>query len=294
MLRVEEFSLNSQIFFFNASETPFKNNESCIKNLSQHCCHFQQTLVAEQILFPLWYFCSPPLKDVLPLWNCFIFRYATGEEENLFLSSVSLPTEQCSLTLTLLTLFTRQEWFLGKPLHDEESTIIHHYAFAENPSVFKYPDFSAAWALSIPLVVRWVSISCSEDFNSAVWKALLICDSVPFFRFTSGLQAKWGRSHSSPTSPLTWSTRWVSRPLDGVGFRGFFLFVLFRVFSQEAVSHDRPNAHAEREVWNLAHLNVKSHYPTGWSWSSSFPSAKLSRGVLKAFSRANMTSSRWR
>uniref|UniRef100_A0A8C7WL45 Beta 3-glucosyltransferase a n=1 Tax=Oncorhynchus mykiss TaxID=8022 RepID=A0A8C7WL45_ONCMY len=48
----------------------------------------------------------------------------------------------------------RKEWFLGKPLHDEESTIIHHYAFAENPSIFKYPDFSAAWALSIPLLDR--------------------------------------------------------------------------------------------------------------------------------------------
>uniref|UniRef100_A0A8C7K444 Beta 3-glucosyltransferase a n=1 Tax=Oncorhynchus kisutch TaxID=8019 RepID=A0A8C7K444_ONCKI len=50
--------------------------------------------------------------------------------------------------------FIPQEWFLGKPLHDEESTIIHHYAFAENPSIFKYPDFSAAWALSIPLLDR--------------------------------------------------------------------------------------------------------------------------------------------
>uniref|UniRef100_A0A3Q1EFX6 Beta 3-glucosyltransferase a n=1 Tax=Acanthochromis polyacanthus TaxID=80966 RepID=A0A3Q1EFX6_9TELE len=53
-----------------------------------------------------------------------------------------------------------KEWFLGKPLRDEESTIIHHYAFAENPSVFKYPDFAAAWALSIPLVVRyWVPVA---------------------------------------------------------------------------------------------------------------------------------------
>ncbi|KAK3531155.1 hypothetical protein QTP70_013252 [Hemibagrus guttatus] len=46
----------------------------------------------------------------------------------------------------------RKEWFLGKPLHDDESTIIHHYAFAENPSAFKYPDFSAGWALSMPLI----------------------------------------------------------------------------------------------------------------------------------------------
>ncbi|XP_056612403.1 beta 3-glucosyltransferase a isoform X1 [Triplophysa dalaica] len=48
----------------------------------------------------------------------------------------------------------RKEWFLGKPLHDEESTIIHHYAFSENPAAFEYPDFSAGWALSIPLVNR--------------------------------------------------------------------------------------------------------------------------------------------
>jgi len=40
----------------------------------------------------------------------------------------------------------------GKALYDEESTIIHHYAFAENPTVFKFPDFAAGWALSIPLV----------------------------------------------------------------------------------------------------------------------------------------------
>lgn len=50
--------------------------------------------------------------------------------------------------------FVPQEWFLGKPLQDEESTIIHHYAFADNPSSFKYPDFGAAWALSAPLVNR--------------------------------------------------------------------------------------------------------------------------------------------
>ncbi|XP_078078979.1 beta 3-glucosyltransferase a [Mustelus asterias] len=47
-----------------------------------------------------------------------------------------------------------KEWFLGKALYDEQSTIIHHYAFAEDPVVFKYPDFAAGWALSVPLVNR--------------------------------------------------------------------------------------------------------------------------------------------
>ncbi|CAK6968933.1 beta 3-glucosyltransferase a [Scomber scombrus] len=59
-----------------------------------------------------------------------------------------------------------EEWFLGKPLYDVESTIIHHYAFAENPSVFKYPDFAAAWALSIPLVVRLANKVTDEPHKS--------------------------------------------------------------------------------------------------------------------------------
>uniref|UniRef100_A0A672ZKZ0 Beta 3-glucosyltransferase a n=1 Tax=Sphaeramia orbicularis TaxID=375764 RepID=A0A672ZKZ0_9TELE len=59
-----------------------------------------------------------------------------------------------------------KEWFLGKPLHDEESTIIHHYAFAENPSIFKYPDFAASWVLSIPLVVRLANKVRDEPLKS--------------------------------------------------------------------------------------------------------------------------------
>uniref|UniRef100_A0A3P8SLT3 Beta 3-glucosyltransferase a n=1 Tax=Amphiprion percula TaxID=161767 RepID=A0A3P8SLT3_AMPPE len=54
-----------------------------------------------------------------------------------------------TLAQVLAKFDKNKEWFLGKPLRDEESTIIHHYAFAENPSVFKYPDFAAAWALNL-------------------------------------------------------------------------------------------------------------------------------------------------
>nr|XP_054598440.1 beta 3-glucosyltransferase a isoform X2 [Nothobranchius furzeri] len=69
--------------------------------------------------------------------------------------------------LQVLAKFDKdKEWFLGKPLYDEESTIIHHYAFAENPSVFKYPDFAAAWALSIPLVVRLADKVRDEPLKS--------------------------------------------------------------------------------------------------------------------------------
>ncbi|XP_006832099.1 PREDICTED: beta-1,3-glucosyltransferase [Chrysochloris asiatica] len=62
-----------------------------------------------------------------------------------------------------------KEWFLGKALRDDESTIIHHYAFSENPTSFKYPDFAAGWALSIPLVnklsKRLKNTSLKSDFT---------------------------------------------------------------------------------------------------------------------------------
>ncbi|KAJ3591495.1 hypothetical protein NHX12_009439 [Muraenolepis orangiensis] len=42
--------------------------------------------------------------------------------------------------LQVLSKFDRRkEWFLWKPLHDEESTIIHHYTFAENPASVQIP-----------------------------------------------------------------------------------------------------------------------------------------------------------
>ncbi|XP_060090701.1 beta-1,3-glucosyltransferase [Heteronotia binoei] len=59
-----------------------------------------------------------------------------------------------------------KELFLGKALHDEESTIIHHYAFAENPTSFKFPDFAAGWVLSMPLVNKLAKRLKNEPLKS--------------------------------------------------------------------------------------------------------------------------------
>ena len=59
------------------------------------------------------------------------------------------------------TFYYSQEWFLGKRLHDNEASIIHHYAFSEDPSSFGYPDPAAGWALSEPLLHRCGSV-CAE------------------------------------------------------------------------------------------------------------------------------------
>ncbi|XP_069576254.1 beta-1,3-glucosyltransferase isoform X2 [Brachyistius frenatus] len=67
--------------------------------------------------------------------------------------------EETTVTLAaLLQVLNRypvqEECFLGKHLHDNEASIIHHYAFSEDPSSFGYPDPAAGWALSAPLLQR--------------------------------------------------------------------------------------------------------------------------------------------
>ena len=47
-----------------------------------------------------------------------------------------------------------QEYFLGKGLRDSHPTIIHHFAFVDDPGKFVYPDFGAGMLLSQPLFTR--------------------------------------------------------------------------------------------------------------------------------------------
>nr|XP_057935008.1 beta 3-glucosyltransferase a [Doryrhamphus excisus] len=103
--------------------------------------------------------------SILPLLPYLSISFGKNSSWILFLEEET-DVKMTRLVQVLAKFDKNKEWFLGKPLHDEESTIIHHYAFAENPSVFKYPDFSAAWALSIPLVVRLADKVREEPLKS--------------------------------------------------------------------------------------------------------------------------------
>ncbi|XP_071767913.1 beta-1,3-glucosyltransferase [Centroberyx gerrardi] len=79
--------------------------------------------------------------------------------------------EETSVTLAaLLQVLNRyhaqEEWFLGRRLHDDEASIIHHYAFSEDPSSFGYPDPAAGWALSKPLLQRLAERTQHEPMKS--------------------------------------------------------------------------------------------------------------------------------
>ncbi|XP_034539866.1 beta-1,3-glucosyltransferase [Notolabrus celidotus] len=60
----------------------------------------------------------------------------------------------------------REEWFLGKRLNDEDASIIHHYAFSEDPVSFGYPDPAAGWALSTSLLLRLAARVQHEPLKS--------------------------------------------------------------------------------------------------------------------------------
>ncbi|XP_075055058.1 beta-1,3-glucosyltransferase isoform X2 [Mixophyes fleayi] len=102
---------------------------------------------------------------VLPVIPHFADIYASNSSWIFFCEEDTLVTLQ-KLLETLQRFDKSKNYFLGKALYDEDSTIIHHYAFAENPSIFKYPDFSAGWALSMPLVKRLAEILSKDPPSS--------------------------------------------------------------------------------------------------------------------------------
>uniref|UniRef100_A0A8C4VL44 Beta 3-glucosyltransferase n=1 Tax=Gopherus evgoodei TaxID=1825980 RepID=A0A8C4VL44_9SAUR len=98
---------------------------------------------------------------------CSYFSASYGRNSSwIFFCEEDTRIQIVKLLETLRRFDKSKEWFLGKALYDEESTIIHHYAFAENPTVFKFPDFAAGWALSIPLVNKLANRLKSEPLKS--------------------------------------------------------------------------------------------------------------------------------
>lgn len=69
-------------------------------------------------------------------------------EVNFFFKSIP-PFLNCCL----------QKLWIGNELYDEDATIIHHFAFHQNPNVFKYPNIASGFAISIALFERFVGIS---------------------------------------------------------------------------------------------------------------------------------------
>ncbi|KAJ8256462.1 hypothetical protein COCON_G00186140 [Conger conger] len=146
-------SLNEVVFVIQSQKNSFhvKRAEKCRTELLKQAVDLRQKPPAVLLLHSL----SDNEGDwsILPLLPYFSASFGKNSSWMVFLEEET--NVKVGRLLQMLERFDRgKEWFLGRPLYDRESTIIHHYAFADNPSVFKYPDFAAAWALSLPLVNR--------------------------------------------------------------------------------------------------------------------------------------------
>uniref|UniRef100_A0A3Q3ABW7 Beta 3-glucosyltransferase b n=1 Tax=Kryptolebias marmoratus TaxID=37003 RepID=A0A3Q3ABW7_KRYMA len=88
----------------------------------------------------------PALPHLLAVYGASASWFLFAEEGTV----VTLP----ALLKVLFRFPVQEEWFLGKRLHDNKASIIHHYTFSEDPGSFGYPDPAAGWALSAPLCKR--------------------------------------------------------------------------------------------------------------------------------------------
>ncbi|XP_074243987.1 beta-1,3-glucosyltransferase isoform X3 [Saimiri boliviensis] len=163
--RKKDIDLKEIIFVIQSQSNSFhaKRAEQLKKSILKQAADLTQELPSVLLLHQLAK--QEGAWTILPLLPHFSVTYSRNASWIFFFEEetrIRVP----KLLETLRRYDSSKEWFLGKALHDEESTIIHHYAFSENPTVFKYPDFAAGWALSIPLVNKLTKRLKSESLKS--------------------------------------------------------------------------------------------------------------------------------
>ncbi|XP_032742727.1 beta-1,3-glucosyltransferase [Rattus rattus] len=163
--RSHDIDLKEIVFVIQSQSNPFhaRRAEQLRRNILKQAANLTQDLPRVLLLHQLAK--QEGAWTILPLLPQFSVTYSKNSAWIFFCEEetrIQIPR----LLETLRRYDPSKEWFLGKALYDEESTIIHHYAFSENPTVFKYPDFAAGWALSIPLVNKLTKRLKSEPLKS--------------------------------------------------------------------------------------------------------------------------------
>lgn len=104
---------------------------------------------------------------VLPLLP--VFAKDFQDSSWVFICEEETRLDLSKLLEVLVKYEPNKEYFLGKALRDREATIIHHFAHANNPHSFAFPDFGAGIALSRALFMsvgqRWPDDSVRSDFT---------------------------------------------------------------------------------------------------------------------------------
>ncbi|CAH1957714.1 unnamed protein product [Acanthoscelides obtectus] len=116
-----------------------------------HLCHEEFNSISSWTILPLL-----PILDKLhsdtAKWIIFLEDYTAVDTRKL--------------VMALEKYNHKQETWIGHSVHDNEATIIHHFAFHENPKSFKYPVIASGVAMSIPLIQRLMNKLKHEKLNS--------------------------------------------------------------------------------------------------------------------------------
>lgn len=72
-----------------------------------------------------------------------------------------------NLEKTINNYDSNQDLFIGRGLHDREATIIHHFAFFEDPTSFLYPNFGSSFLISYKLL-RKISEKMKKFYENEI------------------------------------------------------------------------------------------------------------------------------
>ncbi|XP_055916522.1 beta-1,3-glucosyltransferase [Eupeodes corollae] len=111
--------------------------------------------------------------------------------------------------------YTTEQYF-GYPLYDQEATIIHHFAFFENPRWFHYPMLQAGVIFSVPLVQHLA------EYVSKVKRKM------DFSIDASHELARFIMEYVKPKSHMHHETRTPTHNIQDVATKGFVSRVAMR------------------------------------------------------------------
>ncbi|XP_052829112.1 beta-1,3-glucosyltransferase [Octopus bimaculoides] len=104
---------------------------------------------------------------IFPLLSDFVENFSNNSW--IFISEEEVRLDLFKLLDVLKQYDSSKPLFLGNALQDESPVIIHHFAFAENPSQFSYPNMALGFLMSMPLVkslhYRWPPSNMRTDFS---------------------------------------------------------------------------------------------------------------------------------
>lgn len=138
----------------NSHDRKSKTASQLIKsNLITESEKIDQELVHVLMLHEEW--ADPNAWTILPILKHLFLTY-NNKAKWIFFSEDTTKIDLEGLLKVLGRYDEKKDLFLGHAIHDHEASIIHHFAFHQNPASFKFPDFDAGWALSIALLERAV------------------------------------------------------------------------------------------------------------------------------------------